>query len=182
MPSLRSDVCVIPLAREHAALMSRWMLDPVVAQGIGLRDPEPSLEKTLAWVERIQSDPSVRALAIHKGGEHVGNVILDRLDGYLRSARLSIYVGEPTARGVGVGRTGLALAAKFAFEELHLHKIWLTVHAENVAAIASYLHVGFALEGILRDEFLVEGRRVAAIQMGLLCHEFAQRRERGGLT
>ena len=35
--------------------------------------------------------------------------------------------------------------------------MWLTVHAHNAAAIAAYVAAGFAMEGILRDEFVLHG-------------------------
>ena len=167
MSTLRADVSLAPLRPEHAERMSQWMLDLVVSQGIGLRH-EPSLERTRQWIAQALQDPTVKPFAILRAGEHVGNVVLDRIDTYLASARLSVYIGEASARGVGVGRTALHLAVQRGFEELNLHKIWLTVHAENLAAVTTYSKVGFVLEGVLRDEFLIGDRRLAALYMGLL--------------
>jgi RimJ/RimL family protein N-acetyltransferase len=42
------------------------------------------------------------------------------------------------------------------------------VHSRNGAAIKTYLDVGFTIEGVLRDEFVLDGRRLAALRMGLL--------------
>ena len=173
----RADLQLLPLGPEHAPGMVQWVADPVVADGLGLRDRNPTLEKTRAWIERTGSDPTVRAFAILAAGTHVGTVTLDRIDEYLGTARLSVYVGA-SARGAGVGRAAVDRAAGLAFSRLGLHKIWLTVHAENARAIAAYLAVGFRLEGILRDEFLLAGRRVPAVYMGLLRSEYeTQQRE-----
>ena len=49
-----------------------------------------------------------------------------------------------------------------------LHKVWLTVHAGNAAAIAVYERCGFQTEGVLRDEFLLDGERVDALRMGVI--------------
>ncbi len=171
-PPLRADVQLLPLGPEHAARMAQWVSDPVIADGIGLRDRNPSLEKTLAWIERTARDSAVRAFAILAAGTHVGTVTLDRIDTYTGTARLSVYVGAADARGSGVGRTAVTLATGIAFSELHLYKVWLTVHAENTRAIATYLAAGFSLEGILRGEFLLAGRRVPALYMGLLRGEY----------
>jgi len=169
----RDDVRLAPLGLEHAPRMLAWMRDPQVSANIGLKS-EPSAERTTAWIERALGDPSIRAFAILLGGEHVGNVVLDQIDERVGAARLSIYVGEPAARGGGVGRTAVALAAEHAFGAMALHKLWLTVHARNAAAIKSYLDVGFTVEGVLRDEFVLEGRRLAALRMGLLAGELAR--------
>ena len=171
MLQLRDEVTLAPLLMEHAARMWSWMTDPAVSEGVGLRE-NPSLEKSQDWIRRALTDPTVRAYAIVLGSEHVGNAILDRLDVHLQSARLSIYVGEKSARGCGVGQTALHRLTRVGFHELGLWKIWLTVHAENHRAIASYLKVGFVLEGILRDEFLLRGRRLPVVYMGLLRHDY----------
>ena len=163
----RADVALSQLRLEHAPRMFAWMCDSDVSANIGLKR-EPSLGRTEEWIARSLSDLSIRAFAILLRGEHVGNVVLDFIDASVGSARLSIYVGEAAARGTGVGRAAVALAAEQAFGPLRLHKLWLTVHSRNGAAIKTYLDVGFTIEGVLRDEFVLDGRRLAALRMGLL--------------
>jgi RimJ/RimL family protein N-acetyltransferase len=169
----RSDVALAPLTQEHAANMYRWMNDPAVRCGIGLRT-EPSPEGTLAWIDRARQDASMRPFAVLLDGRHVGNVVLDRIDTHLATARLSVYVGEPQARHSGVGLTAIYLALREGFERYGLHKIWLIVHAHNAGAIRIYRRLGFEEEGRLRDEFWLDGRRVDALYMGLLVDDFRQ--------
>ena len=141
------------------------MADPVVAQGIGLSRPA-TLESTRAWIVRATTDPAVHALAILAGERHIGNVVLDQIDRRLGTARLSMYIGEPDARGQGHAAPALEQAIAYARDELGLFKLWLTVHAENGPALAAYRRAGFQDEGVLRGEFLLDGRRVDAIRMG----------------
>ncbi|MGH7178924.1 MAG: GNAT family N-acetyltransferase [Tepidisphaeraceae bacterium] len=177
MPPLRRDITLAPLKLDHAQAMYGWMLDPQVSINIGLRS-EPSPEKTRAWIENAARDPSVRAFAIAQVGKHIGNVVLDRIDAHLHTARLSIYIGEVSARGSGAGMTAVFLAAETGFGEMKLNKIWLTVHEHNAPAIAAYGRVGFIVEGVLRDEFMLDGKPIAALYMGLLRADFE--RIRGG--
>jgi len=156
-----------PLQVQHAPAMLAWMHDPEVAENLGLRS-EPSLDRTLAWLAHAEGDPSIVALAIECEARHVGNVIIDRIDTYLGTGRLSIYIGEATARGMKIGQRCLKQVAEHAFETLGLHKLWLTVHAHNARAIAAYTAAGFAVEGVLRDEFMLRGKRCNALLMGLL--------------
>jgi [ribosomal protein S5]-alanine N-acetyltransferase len=167
----RADIHIAPLGFEHADKMFRWMTDPAVSENLGLRSA-PSMEKTQSWLRHAIEDPNMRGYAIWAGGHHVGNLIFDRIDSYLASARLSIYVGEPGARGKGVGLTAVRLGLAEAFGSLSLHKVWLTVHIHNLPAIRAYLRAGFVMEGILRDEFRLNGRLVAAFYMGILREEF----------
>lgn len=170
MSETTHSITLSPLQKEHAPAMLRWMLEPEVADNIGLRS-QPSLERTIDWIERSQNDSSTAALAIEFNGVHVGNVILDRIDGYLATARLSIYIGDSQFRGMKIGQKALDLAAKHAFSTLNLHKIWLTVHQYNSQAIAAYRAAGFEIEGTLRDEFFLQGKRCNALVMGLLKSE-----------
>ena len=172
---LRPDVGIGPLTADLAANMLRWMGDAEVARNLGLR-AEPTLEYTAQWIARAVVDPSFRPYAIHAAGAHAGNVIFDRVDAYLGTARLSVYVGE--ARGGGVGTSGIFLALRDAFATLGWHKVWLTVHQENYPAINTYHRLGFQTEGLLRDEFILDGRRISAFYMGLLRSDFERLVER----
>lgn len=168
---LRQDVKLHPLRIEHAPEMYKWMCDPEVSRHIGLRS-EPTLDNSIRWVEKSLQDSTNYSLAILLNQRYVGNVVLDRIDEYLRSARFSIYLGEADARGSGVGFTAAYLSLLEGFTKLNLHKIWLTVHCENFRAINAYSKLGFVLEGVLRDEFLLKERFLSVFYMGMLQSEF----------
>jgi RimJ/RimL family protein N-acetyltransferase len=175
----RNDVALAPLTLDRAADMLRWVQDPEIAGNLELRS-EPSLEKTIQWIKAALAGSTCRPFAILHRGCHVGNVVLDEIDLRLRAARLSIYLGEPGSRGAGVGRTAVYLAARRAFGELELNRVWLRVHGRNEGAIRAYAGVGFQVEGTLRDSFLLKGEYLPAISMGLLRRDFEARWGRGG--
>lgn len=152
---------------EDAPRMERWARDPVIADNVGIRGPV-SLGATRAWIATALESPDCHPYSILADGHHVGNVVLDQIDDGLGTARLSVYVGEPEWRGRGIGRQAVALAVEDAFLLRDLSKIWLTVHVRNGAAIAVYARCGFVVEGVLRDEFLLEGERVDVLRMAVL--------------
>lgn len=173
MLKLRSNVEITELSTKHAPQMLRWMQEPTVEQNIGLRR-EPTLDKTLKWIEEATTSDEVHPFAVMIGKTYVGNVILDKVDKYLSIARFSIYIGEDMQRGSGIGRTATYKICQFGFESLSLNKIWLTVHAKNFRAINTYCQVSFRLEGILRDEFILDNQRLDAFYMGLLKSDFSK--------
>ena len=181
---LRDDVTLRPLTAEDAPRMCRWVLDPAVANDMGLQ-AAPSLERTRSWIEQATSDETFLARAILLGGRHVGNVVLDRIDRRLACARLSIYVGESDQQSGGVGQTAIFQVLIEAFDRLQLNKVFVTVHCRNVASLKMCSKAGFVVEGILRDEFVLNGERLDLFYMGLLAPEFARLRsamqESGGL-
>ncbi len=172
---MHQQLDLVPLRPCHAEAMYRWMCDPDVRENVGVRS-DPSLERTLAWIEQAMHDPANAPFAVELSGTHVGNVVLDRIDRHLGTCRLSIYLGELSTRGKGVGRAAVQRAVQHAFEKLDLNKVWLTVHVHNAAAIAAYVAAGFAVEGVLRDEFVLHGRRCAAFYMSVLKCEYDTRK------
>jgi RimJ/RimL family protein N-acetyltransferase len=162
-----SAVTLVPLDRRHATAMARWAADPEVRDNLGLR-ADASLEATERWIERALGDDAFCAFAIDADGTHVGNVVLDQIDRHRGMARFHIYLGEASVRGHGVGGKATSLAVRHAFDVLGLFKVWLTVHADNKAAIAAYERAGFRHEGRLRAEFLFRGKRLDALYMGIL--------------
>ena len=167
MSALQADLELRPVEPAHAENMLRWMLDPEIAENIGLRT-SPTLERTREWIAKGTAD----AQAIIHDGRHVGNVVLDQFDTHLQTARISIYIGEPCARGQGIASAALRMAIARGFIQHKLHRIWLTVHERNARAIALYEKLGFRHEGVLRDDFILRGERVNAILMGMLRSEF----------
>jgi RimJ/RimL family protein N-acetyltransferase len=172
---LNKDVTLGSLSLEYAPDMFRWMCDPNVTLNIGLRD-KPSLEKTINWVKHALKDPLIHPFAIIYKDQFVGNVIIDRIDNYLRTARLSTYLGDTCHRGKGIGATSSYLALKEGFDKLALNKVWLTIHSGNLPSIYTVRKLGFVLEGILRDEFLINDIRVDLLYLGLLEKDFRKLR------
>lgn len=171
MLNLRSNISIVPLSNQHAEKTAGWVQNQTVRENIGLRS-EPSLEKTVRWIEQAAKDTSISAFAIIIDEVHIGNTILDKHDVYLATARFSIYIGEQSTRRSGVGRTATYQICKYGFDKLSLHKIWLTVHSQNFSAINTYNQVGFELEGVLKEEFLLNDKRLSAFYMGLLKNDF----------
>src|SRR5580704_2639569 len=168
---LRSDVSLRPLTEEAAPRMLAWMQQPEVAEGIGLTRT-PSMERTLSWILSARHSQTVRAWMVQIDGDHVGNVVLDQIEARAATGRLSVYLGCPEARNRGIGTTAIYRALECAFSAESLYKVWLTVHAENAAAIRAYRKLGFQIEGTLRGAFVVNARRLDGLYMGLLATEF----------
>jgi len=73
---------------------------------------------------------------------------------------------EPGRRGVGIGRR-LVEAAVAAARGRGARRLTLRVLGPNAAARAVYEACGFVVEGVLREEFLLDGRYVDDVLMAL---------------
>ncbi len=89
-----------------------------------------------------------------------------------RDAWVGIGIGEPEYRGKGYGTDAMRVTLRYAFDELHLHRVTLDVFAFNTRAVRSYEKAGFKIEGRERGVGLRDGRRYDVLTMGILAEEF----------
>ena len=96
------------------------------------------------------------------------------LDGILwnqGTSWVSIALGEAEQRGHGFGSEALTLALRFAFDELNLRRVQLTVFSYNTRAIATYERLGFTREGTFREALQRDGQPYDMLLYGLLRRE-----------
>jgi RimJ/RimL family protein N-acetyltransferase len=87
-------------------------------------------------------------------------------------AWLGIGIGEPDNRGSGFGHEAISLMLRFAFWEINLYRVQLTVFAYNTPAITTYERLGFVREGIFREFLQRDGQRHDMVLYGLLRREW----------
>jgi RimJ/RimL family protein N-acetyltransferase len=87
-------------------------------------------------------------------------------------AFVAIGIGERMYWGKGYGTDAMRITLRYAFEELDLHRVSLSVWAVNARAIRSYINAGFKLEGRVRESMQRDGTRMDMLLMGVLRSEF----------
>jgi RimJ/RimL family protein N-acetyltransferase len=85
-----------------------------------------------------------------------------------REAFIGIGIYNRADWGKGFGTDAMKLALRFAFLELNLLRVSLTVFEYNPRAIRSYEKVGFRHEGRLRGALLKDEKRWDMFYMGIL--------------
>jgi RimJ/RimL family protein N-acetyltransferase len=97
------------------------------------------------------------------------------LDGILwahGTAWVSIGIGDMANHGRGYGKEAMRLLLRFAFAELNLFRIQLSVFEYNTRAIALYEQLGFVREGAYRQFIARDGERYDMYLYGLLRDEW----------
>ena len=89
-------------------------------------------------------------------GTIVGLAQLANIHWINRTAEFGIWIG-PEYWGRGHATSGTALVCRYAFDELALRQIRLSVLDSHGAARAVYTKVGFADESVQRGAVLIEG-------------------------
>lgn len=150
-----------------------WVNDPEVTQHLSIRYPLSHGDQE-RWLESTPTNSSGRvALAIEtKDGEHIGSIDLREVSAENRRAELAIMIGHKPSWSRGYGTDAIMTLLRFAFSEMNLNRVWLTVDADNERAIACYRKCGFVEEGRLRQNVYKHGQYLDVVLMGVLREEF----------
>lgn len=158
--------------------LAAWSLDDMYLR---MLDDDPIRPQTAtAYHYTSQSDGQGSAyfhLRTLQEDKFIGFVVLHSIKWASQTAELAIAIGLPEYRGKGYGQDALRLILNYAFAELNLYRVGLTVLAYNAAAIKSYERVGFVLEGAKRQMVCREGQRHDLLIYGILRDEWLEKRE-----
>ena len=103
----------------------------------------------------------------------LGDINLDVINNWAsRNAFVGIGVNNREDWGKGYGTEAMKLMLQFAFTEVNLYRVTLTVFEYNPRAIRSYEKAGFCDEGRLRGALLKDGKRWDVLYMGILCDDW----------
>jgi RimJ/RimL family protein N-acetyltransferase len=166
------------LRKDDAATVARWTEDGgyLRLQDTGVARPE-SEESIAADIERDNESPTTFAFAIRRIADNVllGTVGLFDVEWANRTAWVGIGLGDRAAWNQGYGSEAMELVARYAFDELNLHRLQLTVIDYNPRAIAMYEKLGFVREGNYREFGERDGARYDLFLYGLLRPEWGEK-------
>ncbi len=171
-------VRLIPFDERHLEALRRWRSDPEVTR-YWVTQAAATPEQMRAWFDRNRAAGVLMWLIADEHGRPIGYIDLFALDSVNRKAELSLMIGERHVWGRGYAREALRTLLRHAFAPvatggLGLHKVYLSVFAENVAARRAYAACGFREDGILRDDIYRDGSWHDQILMSVLEHEFTE--------
>jgi RimJ/RimL family protein N-acetyltransferase len=114
----------------------------------------------------------IRTLAEDKliGFVGLGGINWNHGDGWI-----GIGIGETELWGKGYGTDAMRVLLRFAFDELNLHRVSLSVYTYNPRAIRSYEKAGLQIEGRARRVVNRDGQRSDEVFMGILREEWERK-------
>lgn len=105
----------------------------------------------------------------------LGDINLDVIHNWVsRDAFVGLGIADRQDWGKGYGTDAMRIILRFAFMELNLRRVTLTVFEYNPRAIRSYEKAGFQHEGRLRCALLRDGKRWDMVYMGILRDEWEE--------
>jgi RimJ/RimL family protein N-acetyltransferase len=165
------------LRPEDVPAVQRWYEDSAFSRQFegGAAFPRPASGVREFISEGDKSNTTYRfGIRLHHTDDLIGLIDLDSILWTSRVAWLAIAIGEAAYRGQGYGGEAMSLLLRFAFHELNLHRLQLTVFSYNAPAIRLYERLGFQREGVMRECLRRDGQRFDVYLYSLLAWEWEQ--------
>jgi len=149
----------------------RWVNDQEVTQYLTMYLPTYEKEET-DWIENLSKCKSNDiVLGIESGGSLIGTIGLHGINWKDRTGTLGISIGENSYWNKGCGTEAVLLILNYAFKNLNLRKICLSVLGHNKRAKRCYEKCGFKVEGCKRRQVFKNARYVDEILMAVFRNE-----------
>ena len=148
-----------------------WLNDPATFEFLGSKFPQTATS-VRRYVESV-APPNFLCRIIRQADDaHVGNIGMSGFSTVNRRMELGIMIGDPSARGQGLGREACSLAVEHAFDHLNLHKVTAGTVVENAGMTKVFQTLGFTIEGTLREHYALRGGYRDYHVFGLLRNQF----------
>jgi len=164
-------------AQESDAERILAALEPSSTQNLSFFSREVDLERQRAYIRKQCSSDENCLWVVERlsDGEIIGTAGLHEIDRNNHNARIGLLIFRQEDRGQGYGTEVILQALQLAFGAFALHKVYLKVFTENVRSTTHYITMGFAMEGILRDEYSLAGTFKDMFRMAMLRNDWMQR-------
>ena len=150
------------LSEKDAPLMLEWMHDAEIQKGFRKDMLNATLEQAKNFCissnipDEVKTGDSIHFAIVNETDEYLGTISLKDINIEDGNAEYAITTRRKVhGKGVAVEATKLVL--KKAFFEYGLHRVYLNVVHDNIAAIKLYEKAGFVFEGEFREHLIING-------------------------
>lgn len=169
-----------PLEMEDIDSFVLWLNDAEVRQYLMRIFPLNKIREK-GFVENLYKDDreTILGIILKENDQLIGNIGLHDISPPYRHAELGIFIGDKSCWSKGYGTEALSLMLEYGFNQLNLHRVYLSVYSFNARAIRAYEKVGFKREGVLREHIYRNGEYGDVYCMGILESEWREQNGTG---
>ena len=162
------NVYLSPINVDDYQIYTKWLNNYNIVKYLTMQNQLLSLNKEKEIMEKISNEEFVFAIVKSDKDVLIGNVGLSNIDYKNGNAELGIFIGEEGELSKGYGSEAILLLINYAFNNLRLHNIMLTVYADNIRAIKCYNKCGFKEFGRRTDALFRDGKYIDLIYMEIV--------------
>ena len=146
------------------ALLEKWLPDKYGRYFV----LSSSRAQSMSIEELVRGERNHIAIITTPDGQPIGALAFLDHDVEQRRAELRKLIGEPEFRGKGIAEEATRLWIGYGLSVLDLEKIYVSTLQTHIGNIHLNEKVGFQVEGLLRDEVLIDGARHDVLRMGFV--------------
>lgn len=163
----------ISLADADATYLS-WLNDDEVTRGLETIVKPYTAEMLQRYVKEIVANENIYMFMVvdKESGKAIGTTKLHNISKKNGTCNIGLMIGDKNFWGKGYGGDIYRTIVRFAFEELHIRKIWEMVHSDNEASLGMFRKMGFGEEGRLKEQVLSDGKFVDNVLLGLFAKDW----------
>ena len=160
--------------RRYYPLYAEWYGDPEIWHLTSWTSAPLNRSAVKRLFDQRESSPTDDSFAIHvrDESEPIGVISLMNISETHDSADLSIILGHPEDRDRGYGADAISTLLTYAFNDIGLYRVGLSVFEFNEPAVSTYEKLGFQTEGRLRKTMKRDEDFYDAILMSVLKPEW----------
>lgn len=162
-----------PLEMDDIDFFILWLNDEEIRRYLKRTSPLNRLREK-GFIENLYKDDrdTVLGIVLKESDQLIGNIALHGISIPYRHASLGIFIGDKGSWSKGYGTEALKLMLSYGFDQLNLHRVFLTVLSFNARAIRAYEKAGFRREGAFREHVYQDGKYHDVYYMGILESEW----------
>jgi diamine N-acetyltransferase len=144
------------LLPKDAPFMLEWMHDGSITCNFQQDFAHATIETVHQFIENSYTDLDQNFAVVDENDEYLGTISLKHISHSNDKAEYAIVLRKK-AHGTGAAVSATKELLRYAFEELKLHKVYLSVIEENIRAQKMYDKCGFKYEGLDIDSVKING-------------------------
>lgn len=150
-----------------------WLNDSDVNRYLETRHEVQTVESCRVFIRNCNQDPLSHLFGIflRKNGKHIGNAKLGNVNLYYARAELSLFIGEKSCRGKGLGKEIVRALTRYGFDSLGLERVQAGCYEKNWQSLGVFLNAGYTVEGFFRHHVIDNGRPSGCFWLGILKNE-----------
>ncbi len=110
-------------------------------------------------------DSLMIGMFLKENGKHIGNIRLHSFSTYNKRVEVGFLIWDQNQWGKGYITEALKSLFSYVFNSLRLHKIVIEYYLLNKATEKVTKNLGFEIEAILKDHFIVDEQYIDAIRV-----------------
>lgn len=172
LKKIGNDICSLrPLKPSDVNFFKLWVFDQEVIRYSMTKFHRMIDERdAVDWFRSTLFDKKVFqwGLTDPQSGDLIGYAGISALNEIDKNGEFFIFIGNKSYWGKGIASFVTKEVVRMSFDQLNLHRIFLTASSHNPGAVKAYEKAGFIHEGRMREAFYRNGEYSDKLIMGIL--------------